>query len=48
VTHEYGSPDEWIDFLLALNVPLRQHLAGASDEQIRQARRAAVAATRLS
>jgi SAM-dependent methyltransferase len=42
VAHDYRSPDEWIDFLLALNVPLRQHLAGVSDDRIREARRAAV------
>jgi SAM-dependent methyltransferase len=42
VAHDYRSPDEWIDFLLALNVPLRQHLASVSDERIRHARRAAI------
>jgi SAM-dependent methyltransferase len=40
VAHDYRCPDEWLDFLLALNVPLRQHLAGVSEERIRQARRA--------
>jgi SAM-dependent methyltransferase len=48
VTHEYRSPGEWIDFLLALNVPLRQHLADAPSERIRHARRAAVEAAASS
>lgn len=42
VAHDYRSPDEWIDFLLALNVPLRQHLAGVPNDRIRRARRAAI------
>jgi len=48
VTHDFRSPEEWIDFVLALNVPLRQHLAGVPDERIRQARRAAVQAAASS
>jgi enediyne biosynthesis protein CalE5 len=43
--HDYRSPDEWLDFLLALNVPLRQHLADVPAERIEHARQAAVAAT---
>lgn len=41
VAHDYRSPDEWLDFLLALNIPLRQQLAGVPHERIRKARRAA-------
>jgi hypothetical protein len=41
VAHDYASPDEWIDFVLALNLPLRQLLAGVPDERVRQARCAA-------
>ena len=44
VPHDYASPDEWIDWVLALNAPLRQQLAGVPDELIQQARRAAAAA----
>jgi len=42
VTHDHRSPDEWLDFLLALNLPLRQQLAGVSEDRIREARRVAV------
>lgn len=41
MTHDHSSPDEWIDFVLALNLPLRQQLAGVPDERIGAARRAA-------
>ncbi len=41
VAHDYRSRDEWVDWVLALNMPLRQLLAGVSDERIREARRAA-------
>src|SRR5262249_55054992 len=44
VAHEYRSADEWLDFLLALNVPLRHVLRGIPEQRIRQARQAAVAA----
>jgi SAM-dependent methyltransferase len=44
VAHEYRCADEWIDFLLALNVPLRQLLSGVPEERIRQARHAATEA----
>jgi SAM-dependent methyltransferase len=42
---EYSSPDEWLNFLLALNVPLRQHLAGVPEERIQETRRSSAAAT---
>ncbi len=41
VPHDYRSPDEWVDFVLALNLPLRHLLAGVPGERIREARRAA-------
>lgn len=41
VTHDHRSADEWLDFLLALNMPLRQRLAGVSADDIGTARRAA-------
>ena len=44
VTHEYRDADEWIDFLLALNVPLRQLLSGLPQERIDHARHAAAEA----
>jgi SAM-dependent methyltransferase len=43
---DYRSHGEWLNFLLALNVPLRQHLADLPDQrivQIRQAMKGAVA-----
>ena len=42
---DYRSPDEWLDFLLALNVPLRQRLASVPEERIQETRRATAAAT---
>jgi enediyne biosynthesis protein CalE5 len=45
LAHDYRSPDEWLDFLMALNVPLRERLAAASGERVREFRTAAVAAT---
>src|SRR3712207_9225057 len=44
LTYDYTSPDEWLDFLLALNVPLRQRLTGQPEDRIREARRAGLAA----
>jgi SAM-dependent methyltransferase len=44
IMHDYRSPDEWLDFLLSLNVPLRQLLNTVSDEQLGRARQAGVAA----
>ncbi|MHA6631751.1 class I SAM-dependent methyltransferase [Pseudonocardia sichuanensis] len=41
---DYRSTGEWLDFLLALNVPLRQHLGGLPAEREREVRRAATAA----
>jgi SAM-dependent methyltransferase len=41
VTHDFRSADEWFDWVLALNMPLRQLLAGVPDERIGEARRAA-------
>lgn len=38
----FRSPEEWVEFLLTINVPLRQAVAGVSDERIRQARRQAI------
>jgi SAM-dependent methyltransferase len=43
--HDFRCADEWIDFVLALNLPLRQLIVGVPDERIRQARRAAVEAS---
>jgi hypothetical protein len=42
---DYRSPEEWLDFLLALNVPLRQHLAGVPEQRVRQIRQTTTAAT---
>jgi hypothetical protein len=36
---DHTSSDEWLEFLLALNVPLRQHLAGASEQRLQEVRR---------
>lgn len=44
VMHDYRSPDEWLDFLLSLNVPLRHQLSEVPDERLREARRAGTAA----
>jgi SAM-dependent methyltransferase len=44
VIHDYRSAGEWLEFLLSLNVPLRQLLNGVSDEQLGRARQAGVAA----
>jgi enediyne biosynthesis protein CalE5 len=40
VTHDYRSPEEWVDFVLALNIPLRQSLHGVPAESMHRARRA--------
>lgn len=42
---DHRSSDEWLEFLLALNVPLRQHLTGVSEQRLREVRRAVAAAT---
>jgi SAM-dependent methyltransferase len=42
---DHRSSDEWLEFLLALNVPLRQHLADATEQRLREARRETAAAT---
>ncbi len=42
LTYDYVSPDEWLDFLLALNVPLRLHLAAVPDEALTTARSQAI------
>ena len=44
LTFDYTSPEEWLDFLLALNVPLRQRLTGQPEDRVREARRGRVAA----
>jgi enediyne biosynthesis protein CalE5 len=44
IVHDYRSADEWLDFLLALNVPLRQQLRDVAPDRIRSAREAGVAA----
>jgi hypothetical protein len=44
LTFDHTSPEEWLDFLLALNVPLRQRLTAQPEDRIREARRAGVAA----
>jgi enediyne biosynthesis protein CalE5 len=36
--HDYRSLDEWLDFVLTLNVPLRQQLVGVSRQRIQDAR----------
>lgn len=46
LTFDHRSSDEWLEFLLALNVPLRLHLAGATEQRLREIRRAAATATR--
>jgi enediyne biosynthesis protein CalE5 len=43
---DHRSSNEWLEFLLALNVPLRQHLAGVSEHQLREVRRTVAAVTR--
>jgi SAM-dependent methyltransferase len=43
--HDFQSPDEWMDMVLALNIPLRQHLAGVPAERIHEARRAGAEAS---
>ncbi len=40
LSHDYQSPDEWLDFLLALNLPLRLHLAGVPEPEISRSRKA--------
>lgn len=45
VVHDYRCADEWIDFVLALNIPLRQLVGSVSDERMRHARRAATEAS---
>jgi enediyne biosynthesis protein CalE5 len=42
---DHRSSDEWLEFLLALNVPLRLHLADATEQRLREVRRAAATAT---
>jgi SAM-dependent methyltransferase len=44
--HDYHSPQEWIDQVLALNAPLRQMLRGLSTEDIERGRTAAITAAR--
>lgn len=44
--HDFVSPDEWLEFLLALNLPLRLHLAGVPEARIRGTRQAAIDAMR--
>jgi len=38
--HDYRSPEEWVDFVLALNIPLRQSLRGVPEEAMLRSRRA--------
>jgi hypothetical protein len=45
LTFDYRSPEEWLDFLLALNVPLRQHLAGVPEQRIQEIRQTTATAT---
>jgi SAM-dependent methyltransferase len=44
IVHDFRTPDEWLDFLLALNVPLRLRLAGVPDDQLDATRATAIAA----
>ncbi len=44
VTHTYRSPQDWVDFVLAHNVPLLTLLDGVPAVRVETARRAAVAA----
>lgn len=44
LSYDYVSPDEWLDFLLALNVPLRLWLAGVPEGELASARSAAIGA----
>jgi SAM-dependent methyltransferase len=45
LTFDYRSSDEWLEFLLALNVPLRQHLADVTEQRLQEVRRETAAAT---
>jgi SAM-dependent methyltransferase len=40
IGHDYQSPEEWVDFVLALNVPLRQSLRGVPVESLQRAQKA--------
>jgi SAM-dependent methyltransferase len=44
--HDYRSPAEWIDAVLALNAPLRQMLAGVPAERLQEGRNAAMEAAK--
>lgn len=41
---DHRSSDEYLEFMLALNVPLRQHLAGAPEQRLQEVRRTVAAA----
>jgi SAM-dependent methyltransferase len=45
LTFDYRSSDEWLEFLLALNVPLRQYLADVTEQRLQEVRRETAAAT---
>jgi hypothetical protein len=42
--HDFGSAQEWLDHVLALNAPLRQKLAGVPDTDLSRGRAAAIQA----
>jgi enediyne biosynthesis protein CalE5 len=44
VRHEYRSAEEWLDFVLALNIPLRQQLESVPGARLAAARAAAIEA----
>jgi len=44
LAQDFQSPDEWLDFLLALNLPLRLQLAGVDEDRLAELRSTATAA----
>jgi SAM-dependent methyltransferase len=45
LSFDYRSSDEWLEFLLGLNVPLRQYLADVTEQRLQEVRRESAAAT---
>jgi hypothetical protein len=44
LAQDFRSPGEWLDFLLALNLPLRLQLEGVDEDRLRETRAVATAA----
>ena len=44
LAQDFRSPGEWLDFLLALNLPLRLQLAGVEEDRLPELRSVATAA----